>query len=205
MAKKKTSGKRKSKTSSNDATATDKHRGKRKGEHSASMMIIMPLGDHEDLIVPFLMEFLAVPTLVSLGSSTNKKNQEHLSEQVARRKSRFKAIQNKISNELLSPDILMPSREMVHQALRLRQEPCRLIGSGLGRVDHELFAEERELLEAHRTYDISEHLLMLPPAFYLSKNRIWEKPAKAGNDCHASFRRADRACQGWTTVVSARR
>jgi hypothetical protein len=42
------------------------------------------------------MEFLDVPTLVSIGS-TNKKNQEHLSEKVARRKSRFKAIQNKIN------------------------------------------------------------------------------------------------------------
>jgi hypothetical protein len=142
-------------------------------------MMIMPLDEHEDLIVPFLMDFLDVPTLVSLGSTT-KKNQEHLSEQVARRKSRFQATQNKISSELLSADILMPTRERVHQALRLRQEACRLIDSGLGRVDHELFAEERELLKAHRNCDIAAHLLMLPTAFYLSKNRIWEKPATAG-------------------------
>jgi hypothetical protein len=72
------------------------------------------------LIVPFLMDFLDVPTLVSLGS-TSKKNQEHFSEQVAQRKSRFKAIQNKISTELLSADNLVPSREEVHQALRLRE------------------------------------------------------------------------------------
>jgi hypothetical protein len=55
------------------------------------------------------MEFLDVSTQVSLGFTT-KKNQEHLSEQVDRRKSRFQAIQNKISNELLSADIMMPSR-----------------------------------------------------------------------------------------------
>jgi hypothetical protein len=90
MAKKKTRGKRKSKTSSNeDATTTDKRRGKRKSEKSDGMMMIMPLGEYEDLIVPFLMDFLDVPTLVSLGS-TNNKNQEYLSEQVARRKTRFK-------------------------------------------------------------------------------------------------------------------
>jgi hypothetical protein len=59
--------------------------------------MIMPLGEHQDVIVPFLMDFLDVPTLVSLGS-TSKKNQEHLSEQVAQRKSRLKAIQNEISN-----------------------------------------------------------------------------------------------------------
>jgi hypothetical protein len=153
------------------------------------------LGEHQDLIVPFLMDFLDVPTLVSLGS-TNKKNQGHLSEQVARRKFRFQAIKNKISNELLSADNLMPSRENVHQALRLRQEACRLIESGLRRVDHEfvmddydftsacsvcsrdrLFADERKLLNAHRSGDTAEHLLMLPTAFYLSRNLICEKAA----------------------------
>jgi hypothetical protein len=181
--KKKTSGKHKSKMSSNDDDATtmttnDKRRGKREKENADDMMtmIIMPLGEHEDLIVPFIMDFLDVPTLVSLGS-TNKKNQEHLSEQVARRKSRFKAIQNKINEHLSAGNILMPSREKVHQALRLRQEACRLIDSGLGRVDNDLFAEERGLLEAHRSCDTP---LMLPTAFYLSKNRIWEKPATAG-------------------------
>jgi hypothetical protein len=196
MAKKKTSGKRKSKTSSNEATTTAKRRGKRKSEKSDDM-VSMPLDEHRDLIVPFLMEFLDVPTLVSLGS-TNKKNQEHLSEQVARRKSRFKAIQNKINNELLSADNLVPSREQVYQALRLRPEACRLIDSGLGWVDHEcimgdmhtgvcslcsrdrLFLDERKLLKAHSSGDIAEHLLMLPTSFYLSKCRIREESSTDG-------------------------
>ena len=161
--------------------------------------MIMPLGEHQDLIVPFLMEFLDVPTLVSLGS-TSKKNQEHLSEQVAQRKSRFKAIQNKISNELLSADNLMPSREEVHQALGLREEACRLIDSGLGWVGHgyidgdeydftsvcsccsrdQLFADERKLLKPHRSGDIAEHFLMLPTSFYLSKNQITEESSTDG-------------------------
>jgi hypothetical protein len=127
MAKAKTSDK--GKTSS-----TDKRRGKRKSEKSDDMMIFMPfLGEHKDLIIPFLMEFVDVPILVS----TNKKNQGRLSEQVARRKSRFQKIKNKISNELLPANNLMPSREEVHQALRLRQEACRSIESGLRRVDPE--------------------------------------------------------------------
>jgi hypothetical protein len=113
---------------------TEKRRGKRKSEKSDDMTS-MPFGEHEELIVPFLMEFLDVSTLVLFGS-TNRKNQVHLSEEVARRKSRFKAIQHKISNELLSAGNLMPSREKVYQALNLRQEVCRLIDSGLGRVDH---------------------------------------------------------------------
>jgi hypothetical protein len=75
MAKKKTSGKRKSKSSSNDATAPEKRRGKRKSKKSDDI-VIMPLDQHQDLIVPFLMDFLDVPTVVSLGS-TSKKNQEH--------------------------------------------------------------------------------------------------------------------------------
>jgi hypothetical protein len=199
MAKKKTSGKRKSKTSSSDVTTTttDKRREKRKSEKSDDILII-PLGEHQDLIVPLLMEFLDVPTLVSLGS-TDKKNQEHLSEQVARRKSRFKAIQNKISNELLSAEILVPSREKVHQALRLRQEACRLIDSGLGWVDHEyimddydftsvcslcsrdrLFSDERKFLKAHRSGDIADHFLMLPTSFYLPKNRTREESSTDG-------------------------
>ncbi len=73
----------------------------------------------------------------------------------------------------------MPSRELVHQALRLRKEACRLIDSGLRRVDHELFAGEREVLSANRSCDIAAHLLMLPTSFYLSYNQIWEKPATA--------------------------
>jgi hypothetical protein len=194
MAKKKTSaGKRKSEASSSDATTTgQKRRGKRKSEKSDDIMI-MPLGDHQDLLVPLIMDFLDVPTLVSLGS-TNKKNQGHLSEQVAQRKSRFKAIQDKISNELLSATNLLHSREEVHQALQLREEACRLIDSGLGWVDHgyiegdeydftsvccvcsqdRLFANERKFLTPHRSGDIAEHFLMLPTSFYLSKNRISE-------------------------------
>jgi hypothetical protein len=174
-------------------TTTDKRRGKRKSEKSDDMMtmMIMPFGEHEKLIVPFLMDFLDVPTLVSLGS-TNKKNHVHLSQEVARRKSRFKAIQNKISTELLSADNPMPSREKVDQALSLRQEACRLIDSGLGRVDHKpidftnvcslcsrdrLFVDERKLLNGHRSGNTAEHLLMLPAAFYLSGNLICEKAA----------------------------
>jgi hypothetical protein len=197
---KKTSGKRKSKASSNDdATTTDKRRGKRKSKKSDDIMI-MPLDEHQDLIVPFLMDFLDVPTLVSLGS-TNKKNQEYLTEQVAQRKSRFKAIQNKISNELLSADNLVPSREDVHQALGLREEACRLIDSGLGWVDHgyidgddydftsvcsccsrdRLFVDERKLLKPHRSGDIAEHFLMLPTSFYLSKNQISEESSTDGD------------------------
>jgi hypothetical protein len=190
MAKeKRTSGKRKSKASSNDATTTDKRHGKRKSEKSDDIMI-MPLGDHQVLIVPFLMGFLDVPTLVSLGS-TSKKNQEHLSEQIAQRKSRFKTIQNKISNELLAADNLVSSREEVHRALGRREEACRLIDSGLGWIDHggdnyastsvcsccsrdRLFADERKLLTPHRSGDIAEHFLMLPTSFYLSKNQISE-------------------------------
>jgi hypothetical protein len=197
MAKKKTSaGKRKSKSeaSSNDATTTsqNKRRWKRKSEKADDIMII-PLGDHQDLIVPLIMDFLDVPTLVSLGS-TNKKNQGHLSEQVAQRKSRFKSIQDKISNELLSATNLLPSREEVHQALSLREEACRLIDSGLGWVDHgyidgdeydftnvccvcsqdRLFVEERKFLTPHRSGDIAEHFLMLPTSFYLSKYKISE-------------------------------
>jgi hypothetical protein len=195
MAKKnKTSGKRKSKASSNDATATTK----RKSEKSDDIMI-MPLGEHQDLIVPFLMDFLDVPTLVSLGS-TSKKNQEHLSKQIAQRKSRFTAIQNKISNELLSADNLLPSRDEVHQALGLREEACRLIDSGLGWVDHgyidgddydftsvccvcsqdRLFGDERKLLTPHRSGDIAEHFLMLPTSFYLPKNQISEESSTDG-------------------------
>jgi hypothetical protein len=198
MAKKKTSaGKRKSEASSSDATRTgQKRRGKRKSEKSDE---IMPLGDHQDFVVPLIMDFLDVPTLVSLGS-TNKKNQGHLSEQVAQRKSRFKAIQDKISNELLSATNLLPSSEEVHQALRLREKACRLIDSGLGWVDHgyiegdeydftsvccvcsrdRLFADERKLLTPHRSGDIAEHFLMLPTSFYLSKNQISEASSTDG-------------------------
>jgi hypothetical protein len=71
MVKKKTSGK----ASSKDATTTEKRRGKRKRKKSDDI-VIMPLDQHQDLIVPFLMDFLDVPTAVSLGS-TSKKNQEH--------------------------------------------------------------------------------------------------------------------------------
>jgi hypothetical protein len=213
MAKTKTSDKGKRKTSS-----TDKGRGKRKSENSDDFMIIMPLGEHDDLIVPFLMDFLDVPTLVSLGS-TNKKNQGHLSEQVARRKSRFQAIKNKISNELLSADNLMPSREKVHQTLRLRQEACRLVESGLRRVDHEfamddydftsacsvcsrdrLFADESKLLNAHRDGNALEHLLMLPTAFLSFQESYLRKGSYSG--WHASFRRADQACHGRFAQVS---
>ena len=167
MAKTKTSDKGESKTSSTDHT----RRGKRKSEKSDGMMIIMPFGEHEDLIVPFLLEFMDVPTLVSLGS-TNKKNQVHLPEQVvARRKFRFQAIKNESSNKLLSDDNLMPFRKNMYQALRFRLEACILIGSGLRRENHELvmddydfttrsactsvcsrgrlFADKRKLLNAH--------------------------------------------------------
>jgi hypothetical protein len=169
---------------------TEKRHGKRKSEKSDDMMS-MPLGEHEELIVPFLMEFLDVSTLVLFGSTT-RKNQVHLSEEVARRKSRFKAIQHKISNELLSAENIMPSRDTVNQALNLRQEACRLIDSGLGRVDHKpidftnvcrlcsrdrLFANERKLLNGHRSGNAAEDLLMLPAAFYLSRNLICERAA----------------------------
>ncbi len=71
MAKKKTSGM----ASSKNATTNKKRRGKRKSKKSDDI-VIMPLDQHQDLIVPFLMDFLDVPTLVSLGS-TSKKNQEY--------------------------------------------------------------------------------------------------------------------------------
>jgi hypothetical protein len=81
---KKTSGKRKSKASSNDATTTGKRTSVKRKSKKLDDIMIMPLGQHQDLIVPFLTDFLDVPTLVALGS-TSKKNQENLSEQVAQR------------------------------------------------------------------------------------------------------------------------
>jgi hypothetical protein len=69
MVKKKTNGK----ASSKDATTTEKRETQKK---KSDNIVIMPLDQHQDLIVPFLMDFLDVPTVVSLGS-TSKKNQEH--------------------------------------------------------------------------------------------------------------------------------
>jgi hypothetical protein len=100
----------------------------------------------------------------------------------------------------LSADNLLPSREEVHQALRLREEACRLIDSGLGWVDHgyidgdgydftsvccvcsrdRLFADERKVFTPHRSAGIAEHFLMLPTSFYLSKHQIGEASSTDG-------------------------
>jgi hypothetical protein len=80
--------------------------------------------------------FMDVPTLVSLGS-TNKKNQGHLSEQSRSPQVSFPGDQNRSAWQLLSVTTLCLSWEGVSSSSSW--EACRLIRSGLRRVDHEFF------------------------------------------------------------------
>jgi hypothetical protein len=173
-----------------------------------------------DFVVPLVMQYMDVPSLVALGSTS----QHHLllmTEEVKRRKDRFRQIQMTIHASVTSLRPIPASD--VREALKLQDEARRLVDSGLGWLSSKthvqdrlgipgsscstcrrdkLFLAERLILKPHGVPDLCQTCPILPTHFYVSSSSLSKGSLVAGDGSEPCEEISEASVQEMQQLIS---